>query len=252
MKGTRINIEEGQVFNRMIDNRRIGIAIPSYNRVQMTLDSFADVYDDYRVKEIIIVDDASDLDKFNELKEKCSLLEKVKLYRNEENRDCYANKFTAIAYSNCDWNILLDSDNKIGVDYIDKLYDKTVWDDQVIYTPSFAAPQFDFRAYEGMIVRRNNVSEYVDKPLFEVMLNAANFFVNRQQYISIWDDGVDPVTSDSVFFTYKWLEANNVIYVVEGLQYFHRVWEGSHYKNNVMRTPEGFHESVLNKLRELA
>lgn len=236
----------------MQDDRKISLCIPNYNRVDMLLESFEKVYSDPRISEIIISDDHSDREVYYELESLFKLMPKVKMFRNDVNQDCYKNKHTAIELATNDWAIILDSDNKIDSIYLNKLYDSPVWDDMVIYTPCFAAPQFDFRPYAGMVIRSDNVSEYIDKPMFEVMLNASNFFINRKRYLSIWDESVDPVTSDSIYFTYKWLEDGSVIHVVDGLEYFHRVHDGSHYKNNVARTPNGFHESILNKIRQLS
>lgn len=235
----------------MLDERRISICIPTYNRVGMTLESFEQVYEDERVSEIVIVDDASDWGLFTDLKKICDGLEKVKLYRNLTNQDCYRNKQTAISFSdnNTDGCILLDSDNKIGVDYLNRLYSISEWDANTIYTPSFASPTFDFRAYEGLLITKENVAEYIDKPLFETMLNAANYFVHPFMYLEVWDGTKDPVTSDSIFQCYNWLLDGKSIYVVPGLTYQHKVHEGSHYQNNVSRTPQGFHESILNNLR---
>ena len=240
-------------MNLMQDDRKISICIPTWQRSEMTIDAFYDVYNDERVSEVVIVDDASDLAIYEELKSVTDCLPKVKLYRNIINRDCYRNKNTAIGYSSQQSSgcILLDSDNKIDQNYIDTLYALEKWEVDTIYTPSFASPHFDFRAYEGLTVTKENVAEYIEKPMFEVCLNAANYFVNGLMYLMFWDDKVDPVTSDSIYMAYKWLEAGNKIYIVPGLQYEHRVHEGSHYKNNVHRTAPGFHESILQKLREL-
>lgn len=230
---------------------QISIAIPTWERVYETLKSFSDVYDDERISEIVIVDDASSLEKFNELKELCDLMPKVKLYRNVTNQDCYRNKMTAISYATNDWCILLDSDNHIDKLYIDKLFEIKEWNNKTIYTPDFAKPTFDFMAYSGLRITKENVSEWIDKPMFETMLNAANYFVNKNEYLAVWDGSIDPVTSDSIYVCYKWLEAGNVIEVVRGLQYEHRVWSGSHYINNVHRTEKGFHEKILQNLREM-
>jgi len=40
--------------------RTLSICIPTWNRVEMTLNSFKEVYNDDRVEAIVIVDDASD------------------------------------------------------------------------------------------------------------------------------------------------------------------------------------------------
>ena len=90
--------------------RQINICIPTWNRVEMTLKSFEKVYSDARIRNIIIVDDCSELKYYYDLKERCDKLEKVKLYRNITNRDCYANKYVATSLSTSDFCIILDSD----------------------------------------------------------------------------------------------------------------------------------------------
>lgn len=234
----------------MVDQRQIGIAIPSYNRSDLTIESFYDVNEDERVAQITIVDDASDLEIYEDLKSMTDALPKVKLFRNANNRDCYANKATALSYSNQDWNILLDSDNKIGKDYIDKLFEMLEWDERTIYTPDFAMPQFSFTNYGGLTITKENVYQYIDLPLFETCLNACNYFVNKNKYLEIWDENIDPVTSDSIYMILRWLEAGNRLQIVEGLRYLHKVHEG-HYQTNFHRTPIGFHQSILQRLREL-
>lgn len=229
--------------------RQISIAIPSYQRDELLFESFAQVYEDKRISEIIITDDSSDLHLFNRVKEKCDKLPKVKLIRNLFNLDCYKNKHRALSFINSEFGILLDSDNVIGKDYIDKVFQHE-WRPDVILTPEWARPHFDFRAYAGSMITKDNVSNFIDKPHFETMLNACNLFVNRDMYLKVFDDKVDPVTSDSIYQCYNWLKGGNAIYITPGLQYFHRVHEG-HYQQNLHRTAPGFHESVLQKLREL-
>jgi glycosyltransferase involved in cell wall biosynthesis len=229
---------------------KISICIPNFNRTGILVESFIDVYWDERVEEIIISDDCSDIEKYEHLQQLFEVMPKVKMYRNSINLDCFRNKRRSVELASNDFVILFDSDNKLSKDYLDKIYSEQ-WFENTIYTPSFAAPNFDFRAYEGLMITKENVADYIYKPLFEVALNAANYFINKSKWLEVWDGSVDPVTSDSIFVAYKWLEAGNKIKVVPSLEYFHRVWEESHYQNNVHRTPNGFHESILKKLREL-
>jgi glycosyltransferase involved in cell wall biosynthesis len=233
----------------MKDERTLSLAIPTWNRTDILFESFVQVYDDPRVSEIIIVDDCSDMGCFNEMRDKFAALTKIKLIRNITNVDCYQNKYRALSFINNEFGILLDSDNVIGVDYLDKIFEYE-WRPDIILTPDFAQPNFNFKAYSGLLITKENVAEYIDKPMFETMLNAANYFVNRDNYVKVWDDKVDPVTSDSIFQCYNWLAAGNKIHVVPNLHYFHRVHRG-HYQTNVNRTAPGFHESILNKLRQL-
>ena len=78
-----------------------------------------------------------------------------------------------------------------------------------------------------------------------------NYFVNRDEYLRVWDGSIDPVTSDSLYQNYNWLNGGNSIYVVPNLTYEHRVHSGSHYQNNVRRTPQGFHDSIIEKLKNM-
>lgn len=216
----------------------------------MLLDSFRDVYSDDRISEIIIVDDCSDETIYSQLESIFYHFPKIRLFRNSFNLDCYRNKKRAVELATNEFCILLDSDNIIDKNYIDVIFSYQ-WGRKTIYTPSFAKPSFNFTQYENILVSSSNVSEYIDKPMFEVCLNAANYFVNRNEYIKVWDGSVDPVTSDSIFHCYNWLKNGNSILIVPGLNYEHRIHEGSHYKTQNHRTPKNFHQSILNKLREL-
>lgn len=238
----------------------ITISIPSWNRDSMTVDAFRYVYNDERISEIVIVDDCSDERIFANLQFMVKGMQKVKLFRNENNLDCYRNKREAVSKATNEWVILLDSDNVIKKDYLDALFRGedpneegfTGWPSWTIMQPSFARPHFDFRKFQGMnTFSKETLSQFIDDTTFQTMLNAMNFFVNRDEYLKVWDGSIDPVTSDSLYFNYCWLKAGNSIYVVPGMEYEHLVHDGSHYRTNVHRTPRGFHEDILNKLRQL-
>lgn len=235
----------------MTDTRRIGISIPVFNRDDMLFASFEKVYDDPRIERITIVDDESDWAIYESIKEKCDKLQKVSLIRNASNQDCYRNKYTSLCYSVPLWNILLDSDNVIDTSYLDRLFEIPEWDNDTIYTPAWAMPHFDFRQFEGLTITKENVASLISVGNFETLLNAANYFVNRDNYIKIFDPNTDPVTSDSIYIAYRWLQSGRRINVVPNLFYDHTVHFGSHYQTQNKRTPIGFHESVLQKLKQL-
>jgi len=113
-------------------------------------------------------------------------------------------------------------------------------------------PHFDFTKYQGIVFSKDNVSKYIDDVTFQTMLNAMNYFVNRDEYLRVWDGSIDPVTSDSIFHNYNWLKAGNSIFVLPGLTYEHRVHEQSHYKNNVRRTPKGLNKNIIEKINGLS
>lgn len=228
----------------------ITLSLTNYNRTDLLFESFAQVIDDDRISEIVIVDDHSDMEVFNKVSEYCAPIPKVKLYRNEKNLDCYRNKREAVSHAHNEWVILFDSDNIMTKAYVDAAY-KEKWVKTLILQPAAAKPNFDFYPFAGNYYSKDNIAASDLRGSFQTMLNAMNYFVNRDEFLRVWDGSVDPVTSDSLYQNYNWLKAGNSIYVVPGLEYEHRVHNGSHYQNNVRRTPQGFHDSIIQKLKEL-
>lgn len=228
----------------------ISICIPTWNRVSMTIEAFRQVNDDVRVGEIVICDDCSDEFVFSQLKEQLKQFPKVKLFRNEVNIDCYQNKRQTIGFSELEWGVVFDSDNVLGIDYLDTIFAIDKWDAKTVYCPIFAQPNFDYRAFAGLTVDQHTVGQHIERPMFLTALNTMNFFVNRQAYIDVWDGKIDPVTSDSIYFNYCWLKSGRKINFVDGLAYFHRVHPESHYKKNNHRTG-AFAEGVVQLLKQL-
>jgi glycosyltransferase involved in cell wall biosynthesis len=241
----------------------ITLAITTYQRDSMVIEAIQNVLDDDRISEIVIVDDASDYGFYQSLQFKLNRLAspKIKLFRNKRNLDCYKNKREAVSKATNEGVILLDSDNIIDKTYVDSIFLRLEFKDwneypefkKCILTPQRAMPHFDFSdMLDDNPIDRTNVAEVLNKyKIAEVMLNACNFFVNRDEYLKVHDASVDPVTSDSIYFMLKWFEAGNYINVNGGMNYTHRIHSGSHYQTNVKRTPKGFHQEVLNKLKAL-
>jgi glycosyltransferase involved in cell wall biosynthesis len=240
----------------------ISLCITTYNRTDLLFESFAQVLDDPRISEIVIMDDHSDSKIYEAVCKRIENLSreyntrKIFMYRNDTNMDCYRNKREAVSKASNEWVIILDSDNVITKSYVDKIFGSTIaksdtWIPGCIYQPSFARPHFNFSDFSGVVIFKSTVHEFMGIPSFETMLNAMNYFVNRDEYLRVWDGSIDPVTSDSLYQNYRWLEAGNSIYVVSGMEYEHRVHDGSHYKNNVKRTPNGFHQDIIQRLKNM-
>lgn len=229
----------------------ISLCLTTYNRTDLLYESFRQLINDERISEIVIVDDASPEEVYQTIAWQTKALEKVKLYRNETNLDCYRNKKRAVELAMNEWVIIGDSDNIFTPEYVNALFSMDGWASRTVYQPSFAKPHFDFRVYSGKFIDRTNVNQFMGDATFQTMLNAMNYFVNKDEYLRVWDGSIDPITSDSIFQNYNWLKGDNSIYVVPGLIYEHRVHNQSHYQNNVRRTPRGFHESIVQKIKDL-
>lgn len=228
----------------------ITLAITTYNRDHLTWQSFRYVREDPRISEIVIVDDCSDIYIYESLKRMVDGFEKVNLYRNEKNLGCYHNKRRAVELSSNDWVILFDSDNVIKPDYLDAIpFD--LLSDYEIYAPSFARPNFDYRGFAGELLTKRNIQNYIGQKNFDCVINTCNFFVNREEYLKVFDqEKEEPWTADTLYFNYCWLKADNYIYVVLGMEYDHLVHDGSHYKENVHKTGN-FAKEIMEKLRQL-
>ena len=233
----------------------VSICLTNFNREQLLYESIEQVIDDGRISEVVISDDCSEYGLYCRVIDHYKAYPKVKIYRNEKNLDCYLNKHKAVSLASNVWVLLIDSDNIFSKEFLDVLFSQ-MWDVKKLLQPDFAKPHFDFTQFSDRTVTKHNIWHTMNYSSFTTMLNAANHFFHRETWLSVFDSTIDPVTSDSIYQNYKWLNAGNYIYVVPGLQYEHRVnkhstEEGSHYMKNHRRTKPGFHESIVNKLKAM-
>jgi len=209
--------------------RKISICVPTWNRYDFTTKCFEKVLHDERVSEIIISDDCSTDGSYEKLVEHYKGEPKVNIYRNEERRKVHGNKRMSIFHATNEWCVLFDSDNIIDKNYLDTIY-SFEWEGNVAYQPSFAKPNFDYRNLVGEF-NKENTKNKLNLPLVECMLNTQNFFINRLMYLFCWQDSPEINGADSIYFNYLWLNNDNKIKVVEGLEYDHLVHRGSFYES---------------------
>lgn len=152
----------------------ITVAIPFYNSVDYIEDAIRLPLFDSRVSEIIINDDCSNDDQYEQLVYKINSLlndeeisydvnfnlisdnnsnarpsvfymtsqnvseqaKKIVVYRNEKNLGGFVNKYETIKKSNNEWVYLLDSDNFMVDCSIPALYNIEEWDEKICYCPS--------------------------------------------------------------------------------------------------------------------
>lgn len=236
--------------NQIPPIKQISLAIPTHCRYTLLLESFRRVLDDDRIREVVISDDCSPDGSFEKIVALFCEHPKIRIFRNKENMDCYANKRQAVERATSEWVILFDDDNILDRDYLDRLYSFPIWTPSMIYAPDWAKPHFNYQAFAGMVISRRNVARMMLQPHFKTALNTCNYFVHRQSFLDVWDGSVNPHTSDSLYQCFNWLRAGKQIMIVAGLQYFHRVHEGSHYKHNWRKTGN-FAKQLEQRLRQL-
>lgn len=231
----------------------VTLALTHYNRFKLLVESFSQVLGDPRISEIVIVDDCSTDGSFQKIEEQFRNVPKVRVYQNSLNLDCYLNKREAVRKASNDWVILFDSDNIMTKAYLDALFrwpSWSSWQSNTFYCPDFAQPHFDYRAFSGQFVDRFNIRTYIEKPMFECALNTANYLVPKKGYLEVFDDSVNPHTSDTIFQAFNWIRKNGILAFVPGLQYSHRIHDGSHYKKNNHKTG-AFADQVKRSLKAL-
>lgn len=234
----------------------ISIAITSYNRSDLTIESFSKVYDHPLVDEIVIVDDASDEKIYSELVTSLinyetdyiyenRLPNKLRLYRNENNLGMSRNKAEAISKCKNEWVIILDSDNILYPEYLDNLPKEPSfdWFNCVIFCPQFAEPDYDFSKLPDTVDKKN-AKTLLHLKEFRVFLNTCNYVVNRDKYLEVYKYDETIKESDTIHFNALWLAAGYSFYIVPGMSYYHRRHEGSGWLN-------GDHKYNLKKAAEL-
>jgi glycosyltransferase involved in cell wall biosynthesis len=209
--------------------RKVSLCIPQYGRSDLVMETLKYPLQDDRIDEIIMCDDCSTEEDYHKLIENTWNFRKIKVIKNVKNFHNQHNKRNAISFAKNEWCILLDNDNVIDKDFVDKLFQIEVWFKQKIYHPSFAAPTFDYRQFNGDSITKTNVAEYCKHNIFMTLLNTNNYLVNRDEYLELYKYNPEVRGADGLFNSYNWLKAGNMFYIVPDLQYYHRVHIGSEF-----------------------
>lgn len=209
-------------------------AVTVYNRYEMLLESFAGIIDDPRIDEILISDDHSEDKYWDKIQQLPKFNQKIKVVRQVSNRGMSENKRDAVFNSKNEWVILADSDNKFTKSYIDALFKLEKLASHIIYCPSFAAPNFDYRKYQGNIYFKSSSFQLLlQETEFSCLMNTANYVVNREEYIKVWASNETVKSADTIWMNYLWLKSGNAFYVVPNMEYTHRVHSGSGFLEDV-------------------
>ncbi len=215
---------------------KLSLCITTYNRFELLKESYAQVVDDPRISEIIIVDDCSTEPG---IKEKVNSLTggKVKVFHQVRNQGMSRNKCDAIAYASNPWVIIFDSDNIIAPDYLVALEMDMQKNgrppESWILMPSFAKPDFDYRKFSGKTYSRNNIKELISDNIGNCAANTCNCLVNRDFYLKTYQYNERHIASDTIWHAYNHLKVGGSFYVVSDMQYFHRIHKGSGFLKGV-------------------
>lgn len=240
---------------------KLSLCITTYNRFDLLKESYAQVIDDPRISEIIIVDDCSTEPR---IKEKVNSLAggKVKVFHQAQNRGMSRNKADAISYASNEWCIIFDSDNIIGPDYLDAFFEYThfdlpsfgpgPWDSKNIFCPDFAKPEFNYGKYSTPNFQSfdsKRAAFHIGDDMFNCLLNTCNYIVNRDYYLKTYQHNPAHIASDTIWHAYNHLKSGGLFYIVPGMQYYHRVHKGSGFLQGVdhnMRMQNEVRKMIMN------
>lgn len=243
-------------------SRTLGLLITAYeeHRKPGKIEEALQIALDPRIDEVVIADDSSSdyqqllerMDKFE--KAHPQIKDKVRRFtRNTENRGVFGNKLTAIRLSQSEWVQSLDSDNVLDTAYLDRLWAED-WLPDTVMCPSFAAPNFDYRAMGGRDLTLRTLEEFAGWHGFGCLINTGNQCFHRPTMLEVtkacrevredlrqpdyfnvgirrdvkWRKVYD--SADSFYFNMLWLLSGRCLRVVDGLTYQHAVHKHSSWQ----------------------
>lgn len=213
-------------------DKQYSIALTTYNRYELTINSIKDILEDTRIRDVVISDDFSTDGSFEKLCEFYRGNPKVRVIRQAMNRGMSRNKAFAVSFCFCDWVLLLDSDNEFSTKYLDAL-DNEQLDRYTFYIPSAALPNFDFREFSGETFSKKNINDLFKYPMGEVSCNVCNMLLHKDEYLGVYEFNEEIKGTDTLWQNYLWLKAGNKIKIVEGMEYSHLVHGGSTFMQDV-------------------
>lgn len=178
--------------------------------------------------EIVIRDDGSKiLDGVTEVLSS-ALSEKVGFYHSGRNVGALRNKMEAVKLCQSDWVYLLDSDNIFDSESV-RLMSSFKKNINTIYSPNVMIMS------NGHIQTFDHLPRVIDletaksllkssTPMAEWLLNLGNFYVNRVQYLSVFENEAlddECLGADVFYFLSKWLKLGGLIEVVREFKHQH-------------------------------
>ena len=185
------------------------------------------------IDEIVIVDETGE--DYTEIVLNYSCEPKIRVYQNDKCLGPFLNKVKCMNYALNDWICLVDSDNFVDVEYFEKVSALQPLDEMTVYLPSFAAPTFDFRCFNGLLLTKEVVAGMYEKEsykLLEMCLNTGNYVLSKKavNILNLYESDEFAkvcITCDVLYKNYLLLKNGINLYIVPDLSYSHVVHDDS-------------------------
>lgn len=214
------------------------VAIPFHNTSEFFLETVRTPLSCNYVTEIVISDDNSKEEEFNNLLNLVKNINspKIKVFRNDSNYGAYVNKYIAVSKSSNKWIYLLDSDNFVHENNIEKFFNENL-NDNVCYLPN----KYNFCSYIYELtlgfeeLDKTHIQDAIRNNTIGHMVNLGNFFVEKDKYMERMEEGISnnmDNVADCATMTYLWLKNGGKFKVIKDFFYYHRVRENGYYEVN--------------------
>ena len=185
------------------------------------------------IDEIVLVDETGE--DFIEISAKYSSEPKIRVYQNEKRLGPFLNKVKCMKCAKNNWICLVDSDNFVDVEYFKRITELSPLEEDTVYSPSFAAPTFDFRNFNGLLLTKESIAEIYKTDVYlrlEMLLNTGNYVLSKKavDVLSRYEENTlssSCSTIDVLYANYLLLQNRFKLYIVPDLTYTHVVHEGS-------------------------
>jgi glycosyltransferase involved in cell wall biosynthesis len=247
--------------------KEITLAIPFYNTSHYFKEAVELSLENDFVKEIVVNDDESTEEEWNNLNSIVNTLNssKIKLFRNEVNLGGFRNKYTAVQNSSCDWIYLLDSDNHPTKNTLNIIQSIENPNEDFCYIPQTLLLYNNSDGYTNQVnynfkYDKIGLDEAQDALLkktkwFDWFLNTGNFVFNREKYLERlrggYEDMNEPVYACSIAFSYHWMSNGGFYKVVPGMEYYHRLRSDSYWNScgsNSDYSAQYYHQRIMDLL----
>ena len=247
--------------------KTITLAIPFYNTSQYFSDCIKYAVDDDFVSEIVVNDDCSQVDEWDNL---CKIIEnldcdKIKLFRNDENLGAFRNKFTTVKNCTNEWVYLLDSDNHPFVETYRVIRDIPDDNAAICYSPRQLFCKNDDKAdyenisdytfkYDVIGIEESKDAIFKRTKWFDWFLNSGNYVINKQMYLeslseAFLDTNTPLLHADTAAAYYFWLKNGGEFVVVDDLRHNHRLRPQSNWNAcgaQSMQSVEYYKDQMVN------
>jgi glycosyltransferase involved in cell wall biosynthesis len=222
---------------------KFSVGIPHYNRGGLIYRPLFNLLDHPAVAEVVIVDDGSREEEYQDLLRFVDSLGcggRVRVFRREENQGALLTKLECVEKCSSEWVLVLDSDNTAFRGYLDTLGAIRDPDAGTFYCASWAWPLFPFHDFAGMRIDFEKSCEWTRSGLLKrvFIFNDGNYLVHRKAYMDSVNciGQIDSDVADVMVVNYNWISNGGGLAVLPDGSYFHRVDASSFWNRTAVQS----------------